>query len=408
MQKQFGGNNRWLGVNWQISMNSGWGILGLNLVLEAERDGRLVPVPLVPTLHADYFPPHYQRLMEPVLARERVACQQLEGKKEGTFRCEFPVLHSLGNWLGWDSAAEKMERVLGSINLAIIFLEDTQMRPRAAVASKQFNRILAGSTWNKEVLCKNGILNVETFLQGVDLSLFCPARKEAAKGKPFVIFSGGKLEYRKGQDITVAAFRKFHQRHADAMLVTAWHNPWPKTIFGLDRAGHVAGSPVLDAQGRTDVLGWLEVNGIPRGACHDLGPIPNYLMPEAYSQVDVAVLPNRCEGGTNLVAMECLACGIPTILSANTGHLDLADERHCYPLLKQGPVQPMPPFFGTEGWGESDVDEVVEALERVYRDRGEAAKRGAAANRFMQDWTWQKRFEELVQHLQHVQSERLA
>ena len=50
---------------------------------------------------------------------------------------------------------------------------------------------------------------------------------------------------------------------------------------------------------------------------------PNVGMPHVLHEADVALFPNRAEGGTNLVAMECLASGIPTILSANTGHLDL-------------------------------------------------------------------------------------
>ena len=46
-------------------------------------------------------------------------------------------------------------------------------------------------------------------------------------------------------------------------------------------------------------------------------------MSSLLKQADLAVFPNRCEGGTNLVAMEAIACGIPTLLSANSGHLDL-------------------------------------------------------------------------------------
>jgi glycosyltransferase involved in cell wall biosynthesis len=38
---------------------------------------------------------------------------------------------------------------------------------------------------------------------------------------------------------------------------------------------------------------------------------------------DIAVFPNRAEGGTNLVAMECIASGIPTILNPETGQRDL-------------------------------------------------------------------------------------
>lgn len=406
MQETNAAKKKWLGLNWQINPNTGWGVLGLNLALQAELDRRRTPVPLVPTLYPEWLISQHGAPLERILAREKIACEILKQDKEGRCHCEFPVLHSLGNWLGVEGVGDPTQRVVGTINLGIIFFENSQVSDQARQTSRAFDLILAGSTWNKQVLLKSGISNVETFLQGVDLALFRPARN-AAKDKAFFIFSGGKLEYRKGQDITVAAFRKFRQRHPDAVLVTAWHNPWPQSIKGIDRSGNVAGSPTVDAEGRIDVAGWLEANGLPRGACHDIGLVPNYLMPGVYSQVDVAVLPNRCEGGTNLVAMECLACGIPTILSANTGHLDLADERHCYPLTKQDPVRPVPPFWGTDGWGESDVDEVVAALERVYQDREDAVKRGAAAARFMEDWSWRKRFEELVGLLERAEARRV-
>jgi glycosyltransferase involved in cell wall biosynthesis len=49
-------------------------------------------------------------------------------------------------------------------------------------------------------------------------------------------------------------------------------------------------------------------------------------MPSVLQEMNVAVFPNRAEGGTNLVAMECMACGLPVILSGNTGHLDLIEN----------------------------------------------------------------------------------
>lgn len=125
-------------------------------------------------------------------------------------------------------------------------------------------------------------------------------------------------------------------------------------------------------------------------------------MPKVQAQADVAVFPNRCEGGTNLMAMECLASGLPTILSANTGHLDLIDERHCYPLTSQDRVDVVAPFGGTEGWGESNVDEVLDLLDRVYHERTEAEKRGAAAAQFMRDWTWGRRYEQLLAYLERI------
>ena len=92
-----------------------------------------------------------------------------------------------------------------------------------------------------------------------------------------------------------------------------------------------------------------------------------------------------------MVAMEAMASGIPCVLSANTGHLDLIDEGNCYPLLQQGEITPKARFAGTRDWGESDVAEVVELLERIYTDRAEARRRGEQATKFMQDWSWEKR-----------------
>ena len=82
----------------------------------------------------------------------------------------------------------------------------------------------------------------------------------------------------------------------------------------------------LDNSGGIDIAGWAHSNGIGEGQFIDVGSIRNHQMARVLREVDVAVFPNRCEGGTNLVAMECMACGIPTILSNNTGHKDLVAD----------------------------------------------------------------------------------
>ena len=40
------------------------------------------------------------------------------------------------------------------------------------------------------------------------------------------------------------------------------------------------------------------------------------------------------------------------------------------------------------GWGESDVDEIVDALERIYLDRDEARRRGLAGAQTLSRLTW--------------------
>jgi glycosyltransferase involved in cell wall biosynthesis len=53
--------------------------------------------------------------------------------------------------------------------------------------------------------------------------------------------------------------------------------------------------------------------------------------------------------------------------------------------------------MGTEGWGESSVDEIVDALEKVYQNRQDAQQIGQRAAVFMQNWSWSRQVEALKQ-----------
>jgi glycosyltransferase involved in cell wall biosynthesis len=119
-------------------------------------------------------------------------------------------------------------------------------------------------------------------------------------------------------------------------------------------------------------------------------------LPTVLREMDVALFTNRAEGGTNLVAMECMACGVPTILSRNTGHIDLIEDDNCYPLNQQGELAGFEAgSLGVPGWGESDVDEVVEALERVYAHRAEARERGLRGAADIGRYSWAKTAREM-------------
>ena len=83
--------------------------------------------------------------------------------------------------------------------------------------------------------------------------------------------------------------------------------------------------------------------------------------------------------------------GVPSILSANTGHLDLIEEDACFPLTDQAAVEGEGGGVGdVAGWGESSVEEIVDCLERVHRDRSEARRRGAKGAMKLAGMTWQQ------------------
>jgi glycosyltransferase involved in cell wall biosynthesis len=369
-----------LGIGWQIGVPSGWGVYGVNLALElARRDVSpeiffIQPGIALTADQAAVLTPHLQR--QPAnLARFRA----------GSFTLDAPVLHALGDKL---DLPEQLGGLRGTPDIGVVFFESTRIPPANLEAARRYRVIIAGSAWNAEVLRRHGLQAVRNCPQGVDLSLFRPGPKPATFANRFVVFSGGKLEYRKGQDLVLAAFKRFHARHADALLVAAWHNPWPQAARTLAMSTHTTNAPGLDARGKLDVSGWAQANGIPADAFHDLGALQNAQTAEVLRAADVALLPSRCEGGTNLVAMECMACGVPVILSRNTGHHDLICEDNCYPLDMQLPIGALTGRKDLEDWGESSVDEIVAKLEQAYSGGADRARRGAAAADFMQDWGW--------------------
>ena len=147
-------------------------------------------------------------------------------------------------------------------------------------------------------------------------------------------------------------------------------------------------------------MSWIDRLGISKDAVYELPVIPNSSMGQILREADVALFPNRCEAGTNLVAMEALATGIPTIVSSNTGHLDIVKSVPCYRLEHQQSVESLNQQDGVDGWGESSVDEILEMLGRIYRDREDARRRGQEAARAMADWDWKKQVPRLINLLE--------
>lgn len=382
-------------LQWGVSTLYGWGVYGLNLLWHWPR------VSGASAYYGGQIDLESFSAMDPLrlraLAPALVESSQLKASNAPQMDPAIPfdgvLLHTAGNRPNFTSllprAGGRSAKAIG----AVIFFEDTMM-PDVLEGAGELAMIAAGSTWCEEVLRANGVKNVTTVLQGVDPSLFSPAPRFGALDGRFAIFSGGKLEHRKGQDLVIRAFRAFAQRHAEAILVTAWHSPWPMTAASLN--GHPDIAPVVfNAEGAVDSLGWARANGIAEEQFIDLGRLPNHQMARALREMDVAVFPNRCEGGTNLFAMEAMACGLPAIVSDNTGHRDLVGTGAPYVLTRQRPVSV--PGTGTDGWGESDIDEIVEALEHVWAHREEAKLRGKACAEAMAQWSWRNQIGRLHQ-----------
>ena len=384
-------------MNWGISSYYGWGVYGLNLALAWARDPEVMLVPAWRPNPQDLaIDPVRMRMLAATMREAAQVEAQLQAFRGRGAAAGNPLLGVLGSDFRLRPLPQDVQ-LTGAPTIGVTFFETAQLTPDEVDSASRYPLIVTGSSWNERVLRAHGLSNVRTVLQGVDPTLFHPGPRGSWTGDRFFVFSGGKLEARKGQDIVMAAFRRFAERHADAVLVAAWHSPFVEFARTLDRSG-LAAPLSVDADGRPDPAGWAAANGLRPEQFIDARQTPNALMPQLLQQMDVGLFPNRCEGGTNLVAMECMACGVPAILSANTGHLDLIEADNCFVLARQGAVlaalEARAGAFGeTPGWGESD--EAVELLEQAYRDRDAARERGARGAATLGRLTWTRTAAEL-------------
>jgi glycosyltransferase involved in cell wall biosynthesis len=381
---------------WGVSSFFGWGVYGMNLALALVDHPTITPLTALPFSRGDVVvdPLRMYRLMR-VADASRVLWDALATMPTPWVSSDTPVLHPLHETLATNPVGH--ERMLsGRPDIGVIFFHDTRITAQAQDNARRFPLIVAGSTWAEAVLRANTIAATTTVIQGVDISLFHPAPRAGWFPGRFVIFSGGKLEIRKGQDLVLAAFRAFQRRHPEALLLTAWQSPWPNLAADAVASPSIQ-PPALGHDGMIDITKWAVENGIPADAVIDIGLNPQIAMPHVLREADAAIFANRCEGGTNLVAMECMACGVPTILSANTGHLDLLGHDAALPLCQQHPVHLSD--VGTDGWGESSVEEMVEALETLWRDRDSAAALGARGAAAMAQLSWSRQIDALLQSI---------
>ena len=388
---------RELGINWTIADNFGWGILGRNIATTLASAGGWRPILLQEPGRLG-FPPLDQVLAQEFLRRSAARRRSIaERSEDSTVTLDFPVLHALGNGAA-PAFATELPELRGGWNAAITFIENTFLTPVQVKVFNDFDRVVGGSSWTTRVLRERGVENVETCLQGIDRTIFHPApRRDALPGK-FLIFSAGKFEFRKGQDTVIAAFRNFHQRHPDAALIAVWGNDWPRAL-GVERfrlSRHIQGPPPLITDTEIDWPAFAKREALPGDAFAFFNKVRHGELGQLIRQCDVAIFPNRAEGGTNLAAMEAMACGVPTILSANTGHLDLIGPDNCLALQAQGPVALDISGFHTDGWGEPDVEEMVETLEHVYRNRDAMAERGRAGAQSMEPLDWDQQVPALL------------
>ncbi|PZV17506.1 MAG: hypothetical protein DCF22_03530 [Leptolyngbya sp.] len=360
-----------ISLSWHLNGLTDWGILGTQLALHLRHHSQFAPALQHPLAASSNLTPLEMALLRSLKTENS---DELNGIRLQAIADGFtPIAAS--------PPADPQQTI------ALVTLEDTHLDNPALAAAKSCRAIITASTWNADLLRSYGLEVSQMWLQGIDPTLFYPSKKGDWLSDRFVIFSPGRLSYTHGQDILIAAFKAFHTRHPDALLLTSW---WADSdsLKGLDHAHHVIGTPEFNPYGQLETSQWLSQNGLPKESFLVLEPVAYALLGQVLHQVDVAVFPSRCEAGINHSAIASLACGVPTVLSNNTGNRDLTQQNLGFPLQSQRRVKASAELVGVEGWGESDVEELVENLEYLYTHRAEAQQRSLASADWLRSRPW--------------------
>ena len=376
-------------LNWHLGDNFGWGIVGLNLFLHWANDPEIRPLmgqPITREALGSSDPLRVARATPAIEFSNRfLAGIPISG--DGNRHVRATVVDALGNGL-------RGSNCFGERNIGRCIFEDTELSEARDALSK-YDALLVASRWNADLVERAIGRRPKIVHEGVDTSLFCPGPKSASMGESkFCIFSGGKVEFRKGQDLVLQAFKIFSQVRKGCMLVTAWQSIWPNLAVGFK--GRLPHAVELDERGMLDIARWVTQNGIDPRQVIDIGLVPNALMPGVLREMDVVLQPSRAEACTSLPVKEAMACGIPVIAAFNTGMQDLLTDDNSIILKRQKPIESAG-ATAMLGWGESDIDEIVAALEYAYDHREQVRQLGLRSREWVikHRRTWQAHADEL-------------
>ena len=288
----------------------------------------------------------------------------------------------------------------GMKNIGYTFFE-YELNDTAVKNAANYDVILGGSSWNEWKLKEKGIINTGALIQGIDPELFYPDKRKK-NNELFVIFSGGKFELRKGQDLVIKALQILQQKFSDIILINAWYNLWPHTMHSMKMSKFIN----YEYKGETwknFMINLCKNNNIDGNKVFSLPITPGNKLRDLYLNTDIGLFPNRCEGGTNLVLMEYMACGKPVIASFSSGHKDILTEDNSL-LLKN--MHEFKLFDDNKtliaDWEEPDIDEIISKLEYAYYNRDNLKQVGQKAAEHMKNYTWEKSAESLIKIVKNI------
>ena len=384
-------------IDWPLTPYTGWGSYGIQLAQALISRSIAQPIVSEPIQRSSNCDLHWNLWADQIEQKSEalIIANQNDSKVIRQTNCELTI-EGLGNGF----VAQKFS---GNHRIGVTFFERSKLPEALIDHMRKFDLVVTGSTWNQQVAELSGLKNCLMVHQGIDISRFNAIPIPKLFDRSLVIFAGGKLEARKGQDIVIEAFKKFLAYCPEALLIACWTNIADIGLSTIEASPYIRGLPRTGKA--KDIHPWLVEQGIPARNVVVPTAMANSQLPSLVKQADSAVFMSRCEGGTNLMAMEALACGLPTILSNNTGHRDLLDGDipHAIGISKNIDVdESITRFYGYDHrsmWGESNPDTLVELWCQQLKNKQEWHYRGVKGAEQMKKYSWVASMDNLIQAL---------
>ncbi len=201
---------------------------------------------------------------------------------------------------------------------------------------------------------------------GIDHAVFCPGDRRSARRRleieegPLVVFAG-RIQPLKGLDVAVAALGHLRSSVPAARLLVVGGASGPAGQAEVIRLRAMA-----DDMGVSDAITWVP-------------PQPHEQLVDYYRAADVVIVPSRSES-FGLVAAEAQSCAIP-VVAANVGGLAYTVDDGASGFL-------------IDGW---EPGRYAAAIARILADPGLAARLGAGALDFSQQFSWQATADRLLE-----------
>jgi len=241
------------------------------------------------------------------------------------------------------------------------------------------DHIISSSKWAASVVADQVGSPSSIVPLGIDSALFSPASDKGGKGEsPYRFLNIGKWEVRKGHDILVDIFNKAFTKKDNVELCLLTNNPF------LNQNQTNEWISLYKKSGLGD-----KIKILPHIDTHNQ-------LAQLIKSCDCAIFPSRAEGW-NLEALECMACGLPVIITNYSAHKEFCNSFNSFLVEPNGLEDAYDGiwFHGDGQWASLD-DNSVEQFAYLMRHCYEQRPTNLEGIETGKKFTWKNSAEQLA------------